>query len=201
MLGPSFRYIPLIILCLWGFICVGLRLYLHQKQTGKSGIAVPSDPKVRMLGYSLFTFIFLLFIPTIEFAFFPDHYDLLMFPFHGFETTFNRLYGIVFSLMSIGICAVAQAQMRESWRIGIDSNEKTELVQSGIFSTSRNPIYLGMVVGVFGLFIMMPSVFMLILFIAMIVTLEMVIREEEKYLEEKHGQAFVDYRNKVPRWF
>jgi hypothetical protein len=37
---------------------------------------------------------------------------------------------------------LAQAQMGNSWRIGIDANTKTPLVTHGIFGISRNPIFL-----------------------------------------------------------
>jgi protein-S-isoprenylcysteine O-methyltransferase Ste14 len=34
-------------------------------------------------------------------------------------------------------------QMGDSWRIGIDQEQKTSLVRHGVFKLSRNPIFLG----------------------------------------------------------
>jgi len=39
---------------------------------------------------------------------------------------------------------VSQAQMGNSWRIGIDTQRHTELIQHGLFAISRNPIFLAM---------------------------------------------------------
>ncbi len=47
---------------------------------------------------------------------------------------------------------IAQAQMGDAWRIGIDEQHKTKLVQSGVFGLSRNPIFLGMRVTLLGSF-------------------------------------------------
>ena len=53
--------------------------------------------------------------------------------------------------------SVAQYQMSNSWRIGIDENNKTELITKGLFSYSRNPIFLGMIISVAGIFFILPN--------------------------------------------
>jgi protein-S-isoprenylcysteine O-methyltransferase Ste14 len=55
--------------------------------------------------------------------------------------------------MDLGI---AQYQMSNSWRIGIDEKNKTELVTKGIFY-SRNPIFLGMIISILGIFLILPT--------------------------------------------
>jgi len=47
---------------------------------------------------------------------------------------------------------VAQAHMGASWRIGIDSARRTELVRTGLFAVSRNPIFLAVRLALLGLF-------------------------------------------------
>jgi protein-S-isoprenylcysteine O-methyltransferase Ste14 len=44
----------------------------------------------------------------------------------------------------------AQSAMGASWRMGVDDQVRTELVTSDPFAVSRNPIYLGIRLSVFG---------------------------------------------------
>jgi hypothetical protein len=52
--------------------------------------------------------------------------------------------------MAIRTCAaltvIAQFAMAESWRIGVDPNERTPLVTTGAFAMVRNPIFTAMLV-------------------------------------------------------
>ena len=48
--------------------------------------------------------------------------------------------------------------MSNNWRIGIDEENNTELVTIGIFSISRNPIFFGMIISVFGLFLIIAMI-------------------------------------------
>ena len=45
---------------------------------------------------------------------------------------------------------VAQGAMGQSWRIGVDDSEKTELVITGLFALVRNPIFAAMIPGFLG---------------------------------------------------
>jgi len=47
--------------------------------------------------------------------------------------------------------------MRQYWKIGIDEKNKTELITKGLFSISRNPIFLGMILSTVGIFLIIPS--------------------------------------------
>lgn len=46
--------------------------------------------------------------------------------------------------LPLACIAAAQAAMGSSWRVGTDRTTRTELVQTGLFGYSRNPIFLGM---------------------------------------------------------
>ena len=53
----------------------------------------------------------------------------------------------------------AQSQMTTSWRIGIDKKNKAKLVTHGLFSLSRNPIFLGVLMGNLGVILRYPKCF------------------------------------------
>jgi protein-S-isoprenylcysteine O-methyltransferase Ste14 len=95
---------------------------------------------------------------------------------------------------------IAQAQMGISWRIGIDSQRDTELVRNGLFSLSRNPIYLATRIILFALFLVFPSAATLVLFVAIEILLQVQVRLEEQHLSRTHGDSYATYCSHVRRW-
>jgi protein-S-isoprenylcysteine O-methyltransferase Ste14 len=95
---------------------------------------------------------------------------------------------------------IAQAQMGVSWRIGIDDKHRTELVQHGLFTLSRNPIFLAMRVNLVGLFLVFPSAVTFALLVAGEILIQVQVRLEEKHLANLHGPIYDAYRAKVRRW-
>ena len=91
--------------------------------------------------------------------------------------------------------------MGDSWRVGVDPEERTELVTGGPFELVRNPIYSAMLPTVFGLVLMVPSVLAIAAFVALVVALELQVRlVEEPYLLQVHGDAYADYAARVGRF-
>ena len=77
----------------------------------------------------------------------------------------------------------------------------TALVTTGPFAYSRNPIYLGMIVGLLGIFVVLGSLsplFVVPLFAYLIRT--RFIAVEEPMLEQAFGAAYADYKSRVRRW-
>lgn len=95
---------------------------------------------------------------------------------------------------------VAQAQMGASWRVGIDSKRHTGLVQHGLFSVSRNPIFLAMRVNLLGLFLVFPAAGTLALLVAGEILMQVQVRLEEQHLSALHSEAYRTYRSRVRRW-
>jgi protein-S-isoprenylcysteine O-methyltransferase Ste14 len=75
------------------------------------------------------------------------------------------------------------------------------LVTDGIFAVSRNPIYLGMAMGVFGLAFLTGASWFILTGIAFCLILQkLAIEPEERHLDERFGKRFRDYRKRVRRW-
>ena len=62
------------------------------------------------------------------------------------------------ALLGIGATFAAQLSMGDSWRIGVDDHERTELVTRGAFGFARNPILTAMAITAAGLAAMVPNV-------------------------------------------
>jgi protein-S-isoprenylcysteine O-methyltransferase Ste14 len=78
---------------------------------------------------------------------------------------------------------------------------QNSLITSGPYRFTRNPLYLGGNVFIFGgavLFLGSPGG--LILTVINIIAVDLMIRREEKQLEKIFGQAFLRYKNRVRRW-
>ncbi len=120
----------------------------------------------------------------------------------------GTLLGVVFLLMmhpSVrslwigGIVALSGAFLRV-WAAGhIDKG--TVLAQSGPYSFTRNPLYLGSFVMAFGIFIAGQSYWLLVPFSLFFVGFYVpVMRAEEEELLLGHGEAFLAYAIRVPRF-
>jgi protein-S-isoprenylcysteine O-methyltransferase Ste14 len=90
--------------------------------------------------------------------------------------------------------------MSNSWRIGIDYEERTTRVDEGIFKLSRNPVFLGVLLIYLGIFLIAPNVLSFTLFALCYFILQIQSRLEEEYLEDIHGKTYLDYKKKVRRW-
>jgi protein-S-isoprenylcysteine O-methyltransferase Ste14 len=144
----------------------------------------------------LFTLIvFVVFIHS----FFPGVYEYLV-PVPWLQQPWIRVTGIVCLIASLAWTVVAQAHMGESWRIGVDSERKTTLVNTGVFRISRNPIYFGMILTLIGLLLVIPNAFTLLIFVMGVVLINIQVRLEEEYLKTSHGEEYVRYQQTVGRW-
>jgi len=80
--------------------------------------------------------------------------------------------------------------------------EPIQLVSSGLYKMSRNPMYLGVLNIALGQALFFESTTNLIYAGFLIVFFHLVVvLIEEPHLKKKYGQEFVDYTKQVPRWF
>ncbi len=75
------------------------------------------------------------------------------------------------------------------------------LVTTGLYKITRNPMYVGLLVILFGYGIWLGSLtpFLILPAFYWLIT-NMQIKPEERVLEEKFGQEYLDYKSKVKRW-
>lgn len=111
-----------------------------------------------------------------------------------------RITGAILIVASLILIIIAQAQMGRSWRIGIDTGRPTVLVQTGVFSLSRNPIFLSMRLNLLGLLLLWPNAATLASVLLGEVLMQVQVRLEEDHLERMLGAEYVSYRDRVPRW-
>ncbi|MGV9667856.1 methyltransferase family protein [Nocardia niigatensis] len=75
------------------------------------------------------------------------------------------------------------------------------LVTTGVYRISRNPMYTGLAVAVLGFGLVAGSWWpILLLPVTLFLVQRLVIEPEERYLTERFGAEYADYRNRVRRW-
>ena len=109
--------------------------------------------------------------------------------------------GIGFILAFLALAISANVIFR---RAGTPANPyvaTTALATGGPYRFSRNPMYLGLVLMTVGLGLVLNSMWFLLAAVAVMLALRnLVIAHEERYLEQKFGDAYRSYRQRVRRW-
>lgn len=92
------------------------------------------------------------------------------------------------------LASLAQQTMGESWRIGVDPDEQTDLVTDGVFGAVRNPIFTAMVAVQAGTTLMAPTWLSIAGVTALVTAVEVQTRMvEEPYLARTHGENYAGY--------
>ncbi|MBT3069272.1 isoprenylcysteine carboxylmethyltransferase family protein [Rhodomicrobium sp. Az07] len=107
------------------------------------------------------------------------------------------------ALMVAGF-VIAMFAAREMFRARtaiLPGEKATALVQSGIFSLSRNPLYLTFMFFMVGLGLALANLWLILLAPLLLLYMqERVVKREEAYLAARFGPQFIEYRKRVRRW-
>ena len=109
------------------------------------------------------------------------------------------LAGLLLCAAGVFVIAVAQRQMGESFRIGID-DARTKLVRRGLFRVVRNPIYSGLLAMLVGVTLVIPCTASVLLGSAAAAAIAIHTRLEERHLLALHGDAYRAYAAGVGRF-
>ena len=191
-------YLPLY-LVLYMMVAFVLPSYRTYKQTGINPITFGKTGNAHdYIGFVMKVLIALLFIAVFIYSFSDKAYQYLV-PISYLMKEVFMTVGLILIHLSLLWISVAQYQMSNSWRIGIDENNKTELITKGLYSYSRNPIFLGMIVSVTGIFFILPNAITFFLMLSTYIVIQIQIRLEEKFLEKQHGQEYLSYKQTTKR--
>ena len=176
------------------------RAYVVRKRTGINPIVFKgSDNAHDFIGRISKLLLALVITSVIIYSFIPTAYQYLA-PIFWLERPWLQWIGVVLLIASLVWTVLAQMQMGESWRIGIDSERKTKLIETGVFRISRNPIYVGINATQLGLFLAIPNALTLVILIVGLVLMNIQVRLEEEYLSTMHGDEYAGYTRRVRRW-
>lgn len=110
------------------------------------------------------------------------------------DSTVLEIAGLIVVIAATLFTAKAQFDLRESWRIGVDERERTELVTNGIYASVRNPIFTGMLLFTLGSATASPTWVGVAAILVALTGFELQVRGiEEPYLARTHGTHFRAY--------
>jgi len=117
------------------------------------------------------------------------------------DFTLDRLIGGALIGMGLVLMAVAAGQMVLHHTTFIPRRDPSDLVTSGVFALTRNPIYLGDALVLTGLCLWWNAALALPLVPAFmwLITVRFIIGEEDR-IGARFGATYADYRAQVRRW-
>jgi protein-S-isoprenylcysteine O-methyltransferase Ste14 len=121
-------------------------------------------------------------------------------PFMPASVPAGWIGGIVFAL-ALALFAWAIATMTRAGSNVPTNLPTTTIVETGPYRFTRNPIYLGMFLGLVGLAIAFDNLWLLVMLMPFTLAIRYgVVAREEAYLERKFGDAYRQYSARVRRW-
>ncbi len=124
-----------------------------------------------------------------------------LFPIRVFILGLFKLYGIAMILLGGWITASGAKIFRRKGTTEMTFSEPDLLVTEGIYKITRNPMYLGFSLMLLGLAAVLGSISPFFVFIVFFtITNLCYIKFEERMLEAKFGEKYLEYKDNVRRW-
>ncbi|WP_132050839.1 methyltransferase family protein [Pseudocnuella soli] len=190
--------LPLYFLVYFGVAFV-IKTLLVARRTGTNPLVLPKDDSAYgLIGRYFKITLIALFVYVLLYSFLPGMHTYFL-PITWLQNPIVQYAGLLLLVLALVWTVVAQSHMRNSWRIGIDTANKTELVTAGLFGLSRNPIFLGMIGSLVGVFLVTPNACTLLFLVVGYMLMQVQIRLEEEFLVREHGAEYMQYQKRVRR--
>lgn len=125
-------------------------------------------------------------------------------PLPWFGSPFADLLLAIGCLLVLAFIALTVTAIRTMGRAGttvVPTQAARQLVTSGPFSITRNPLYLGDTLLMFGVGLIAGWIWFFVMGLAAaFLTHRLAILPEERHLASRFGKKYLDYKKKVRRW-
>jgi protein-S-isoprenylcysteine O-methyltransferase Ste14 len=119
----------------------------------------------------------------------------------GFLTTSLIAGGVTFFIIGVVLIILARREFARHGQHTDPGYPTTNIVTTGVFSFSRNPLYLGVVCILIGIALAFNLMWVLVFLIPSLIACHYVlIAPEERYLTTKFGEEYRAYAASVLRW-
>ena len=126
-----------------------------------------------------------------------------LFPLHvvNCARTFRMVLGCFLMVLSCLIAISAFKALIKNKTSFNPAKPTVRIVREGSFRFSRNPLYLALLLLLGGIAVLQCSIWLVFALIILFILLErFAVRPEEKYLADKFGDDYLDYKASVRRW-
>ena len=197
-----FDYFQIASVIIFVFILVGKILYLRLSRN-VNPIAIGGGKKGLVLAVELISVAGLM-VWMVEVLLYAFHSGFRIFPWPLDRQLVSsqpvKLIGVALVSLGLAIFAMAYVSFGDSWRVGFDVKSPGALVTGGIFSISRNPIYLSLDLWFIGIFLINGTLIFLIFAALAVAAMHWQIRQEEAFLSNLYGQPYRDYCTRTGRY-
>jgi protein-S-isoprenylcysteine O-methyltransferase Ste14 len=143
--------------------------------------------------------------PVALFYFYMVFADAFHLPLASTQTLFHvgwlSWVGVFLCCAGLTVLVLSLVSFGKSFRVGIDVEHPDQLVTSGIFAFSRNPMYVAFGLVLLGQFLVFPHWIRLLYFVGAVLLFQRQVLREEGFMREHYGHEFADYCRRVPRYF
>lgn len=194
---------PKLTIALWLLyllLSLGVRLIIQVRMTGSSGFVLH-----KRRASSLQMFASVLFVSSL-FAGLASPILAAWNPEGSFWSPWTVPLGVTTAgaigwLCGVSLAFTSQLTLGRSWRIGVDSSERTELVTRGTFAIVRNPIFSALFLTAVSLALLCSTPLAWIACAVQAIALEIQVRMvEEPHLARVHGDSYRAYTARVGRF-
>lgn len=124
-----------------------------------------------------------------------------LFPKFRFIYGDYRYIGILVLILGLSITFYSFYLFKKNKTPIIPGQKPTFIVMGGTYSFTRNPMYLGVTIGLFGVSVYIGNLLSMLLPIIFFIIMNFYfIPFEEKLMEQIFGKKYLDYKKKVRRW-
>ena len=118
-----------------------------------------------------------------------------------FHSQITKIAGVLFLIVSLFFMVTSLRQFFISKNTLIPIKPASSLQTNGIYSITRNPMYVSLALIYLGISCFVGNWWNIILFpLLLLIVQEYIIKREEKYLVRRFGEEYAVYKTKVRRW-
>ncbi|HEY9129855.1 MAG TPA: isoprenylcysteine carboxylmethyltransferase family protein [Sulfurovum sp.] len=113
----------------------------------------------------------------------------------------TQMLGLTFLLTSFILNSLAYRMFKHHSTPHLPHSVPTVLIETGVFAFSRNPVYVALILSEVGLAFIFDRIWLVLSAAALWISLDiMIVRDEERVLENTFKQDYMEYKNKTRRW-
>ena len=117
-----------------------------------------------------------------------------------FDSEIISWIGVFFCLAGLSLLLWSLVSFGRSFRVGIDTEHPDQLITTGVFAFSRNPIYVAFAFILLGQFLIFPNWILFVYLGAGIWLFQRQVLREEEYLKKHYGKEDLQYSHRVTRY-
>lgn len=117
-----------------------------------------------------------------------------------FDSDAAEWIGVLFCLSGLLFLLASLVSFGKSFRVGIDTVHPDQLVTTGVFGISRNPIYVAFSFVLLGEFLIFSNWILLVYLAAAVLLFHRQVLREEDYLRRHYGAEYAAYAGRVRRY-